>query len=261
MEQPATSRCASALCSCLCMQACVVPGVYAGAGCRQQHVGPLRLFMVVSCLVFIYIEVDILKHRMCAMPMLGPRGQTAWLLHACGCVCCMQDNHSMELHLRVAAGCDLSPPPRQQQPQDTRAAGLQVPSTAIRSLAVSLCPLSTIQAAMPCIAVGGADGSVAIYDLSTPVLQAASGHVAASLSAAVVPRLYTSGQQGRRAMGASAGGAGMGVHAAAPGVYAVSVLHGHHACVAAVGWCYDESLLASVDAGGTLIVWRRTALF
>lgn len=35
----------------------------------------------------------------------------------------------------------------------------------------------------------------------------------------------------------------------------------HRAAVTAVSWSYDEALLASADAVGTLVLWQRCRLF
>lgn len=37
----------------------------------------------------------------------------------------------------------------------------------------------------------------------------------------------------------------------------INALQGHQRPVLDVGWAFDETLLASCDAGGTVIVWRR----
>lgn len=40
----------------------------------------------------------------------------------------------------------------------------------------------------------------------------------------------------------------------------VNSLKGHRSPVACVAWDYDESLLASADASGVVIVWERAAV-
>ncbi|GIL62203.1 hypothetical protein Vafri_16466 [Volvox africanus] len=105
----------------------------------------------------------------------------------------------------------------------------------------TVCPLSVIQD-VPLITYGSDDTAVYIVDVT-----------ARSFCGPAVP-------------GGSRGGGGGG-HGTATGApfserpVNVTVLKAHRAVVTAVAWTYDEALLASADAEGTVVLWRRCRLF
>lgn len=136
----------------------------------------------------------------------------------------MQPRGSAELYLRRAVPPTASPLRRQP----------------------AVCPLSCIQD-VPLLTLGLDDTSLYIYDLAA---EGVGGGAGASHH----------GHHGLGGGGRGAGSVGTGAGGASRPT-TVTVLKAHRAAVTAAAWAYDESLLASADAEGTVVLWRRTSLF
>ncbi|PNH03556.1 hypothetical protein TSOC_010389 [Tetrabaena socialis] len=111
----------------------------------------------------------------------------------------------------------------------------------------SICPLSSIHD-IPLITYGSEDTAVYIVDVTAAAVRSFNGD--------------RDGRGGRRngGGGGEGGGAGGG-GAGGERPLTVTVLKAHRAAVTAVAWSYDEALLASADADGTLVIWQRCRLF
>ncbi|GIL75694.1 hypothetical protein Vretimale_15251 [Volvox reticuliferus] len=118
------------------------------------------------------------------------------------------------------------------------AATVTTTATALLRFCPAVCPLSVIQD-VPLITYGSDDTAVYIVDVTARSFCGPVG-------------------------GSRGGGGGGGTVAGAPlseRPMTVTVLKAHRAAVTAVAWTYDEALLASADAEGTVVLWRRSRLF
>uniref|UniRef100_A0A7S0R671 Uncharacterized protein n=1 Tax=Chlamydomonas leiostraca TaxID=1034604 RepID=A0A7S0R671_9CHLO len=122
-----------------------------------------------------------------------------------------------------------------------------------RDIAAAVCPLSAI-AELPRAVMGAEDTQVYIYNLSVTKGSRDAGRasgVSGSLASFSAASLVNAALGGISAFSSGMGGGSTG----RPLV--VVSLKGHRAPVCCVGWDYDESLLASADASGVVIVWER----
>ncbi|KAG2439605.1 hypothetical protein HXX76_004957 [Chlamydomonas incerta] len=127
------------------------------------------------------------------------------------------------------------------------AAATAAAAATLLRLRPAICPLSPIHD-VPLITYGSDDTSVYIVDVSARSFSAGAG----------------AGGRGGGGAGGGAGGGSAAAAAAAAGQdrpMTVTVLKAHRAAVTAVSWSYDEALLASADAVGTLVLWQRCRLF
>ncbi|KAG2432405.1 hypothetical protein HYH02_012976 [Chlamydomonas schloesseri] len=127
------------------------------------------------------------------------------------------------------------------------AAAAAAAAAALLRLRPAICPLSPIHD-VPLITYGSDDTSVYIVDVSARSFSAGAG---------------AGGRGGGGGAGGTAAAAGAAAAAAAgqDRPMTVTVLKAHRAAVTAVSWSYDEALLASADAVGTLVLWQRCRLF
>ncbi|GFR42302.1 hypothetical protein Agub_g3202 [Astrephomene gubernaculifera] len=177
-----------------------------------------------------------------------------------GSLCIVRANetrHTAELHLRrfipppsaasavvsplvsqasSASSTSSLPPPSPTSPTSTSSSS--APSWL--RLRPSVCPLSVIHD-VPLITYGSDDTSVYIVD--------------------VTARSFSTGAGGGAGGGGGGRGSVAGAAAAVDRPLTVTVLKAHRAPVTAVAWSFDESLLASADAVGTLVLWQRCLLF
>ncbi len=122
------------------------------------------------------------------------------------------------------------------------AAAAAASTAVIMRLRPSICPLSVIHD-VPLITYGSDDTTVYIVDVTARSFAAGRG---------------AGGGGGGHGNGGNGGGGGA---LAADRPLTVTVLKAHRAAVTAVGWSYDEALLASADADGTVVLWQRSRLF
>lgn len=124
------------------------------------------------------------------------------------------------------------------------AAAAAASTAVIMRLRPSICPLSVIHD-VPLITYGSDDTTVYIVDVTARSFAAGRG-------------AGGGGGGGGHGNGGNGGGGGA---PAADRPLTVTVLKAHRAAVTAVGWSYDEALLASADADGTVVLWQRSRLF
>ncbi|GLI71818.1 hypothetical protein VaNZ11_017212 [Volvox africanus] len=175
-----------------------------------------------------------------------------------GSLCIVRANevrHTADLYLRrvvapavVSGAAALS----SDASSRSRAAGVGQATPAVATAATAatqplrfcptVCPLSVIQD-VPLITYGSDDTAVYIVDVT-----------ARSFCGPTVP----GGSRGSGGGGGGGGGAGAPLSERPVNV---TVLKAHRAVVTAVAWTYDEALLASADAEGTVVLWRRCRLF
>jgi len=110
----------------------------------------------------------------------------------------------------------------------------------IHSVRAKFCPLLATRDSA-CIVVGGEDTTVTVHAMfvepnvpGSPSKdpKKSSSSSSSGSNSALVPLWSTPGKP-------------------------INKLQGHRDTVVDVSWCYDESLLASCDASGTVIVWKR----
>ena len=104
-------------------------------------------------------------------------------------------------------------------------------TSAMHVVRAKFCPLLATRDSA-CIVVGGEDTTVTIHAMFVEPSDTKSSAPASSGSNALVPLWSTPGKP-------------------------INKLQGHRDTVIDVSWCYDESLLASCDASGTVIIWKR----
>ncbi|GLC47035.1 hypothetical protein PLESTB_001437700 [Pleodorina starrii] len=169
-----------------------------------------------------------------------------------GSLCIVRANearHTADLYLRRAVST-VSPPVAGGSggagpvATSNSAAGSAPPLTALMRFGPAVCPLSVIQD-VPLITYGSYDTSVYIVDVTARSFSGPAG---------------AGGGMGGRGGGGAAAATG-GAQSSAERPMTVTVLKAHRAAVTAVAWSYDEALLASADAEGMVVLWRRCRLF
>ncbi|EFJ52897.1 hypothetical protein VOLCADRAFT_86340 [Volvox carteri f. nagariensis] len=147
-----------------------------------------------------------------------------------GSLCIVRANevrHLADLYLRRI----VSPPAA----AETAAAAVTASGTSFRTARSSSSSIATAAAAdVPLITYGSDDTAVYIVDVTSR------------------------GFGGPAGPGRSRGGCSTST---SERPMTVTVLKAHRAAVTAVAWTYDEALLASADAEGLVVLWRRCRLF